>query len=325
MCWLICSHEPVLSWTLCSTICKLRCVSLRVRLVPTPGSVGSGTLTGRQLGVSEIWDCWDTVEAAAVSVCCCASFCSLCTLELTQSSSAHLHPLAVIIIRCGFFIPQTSQQQQEEEEPPLLFSPCQLSVWKRKDAPLPSSLLPGGCLGWGLVSVCCDSWGSHEKQSGQPPPSFLTSFTPICQRGPSSGLLVQCEVSLSLSVTPHFISGLLTVWPSPWRSADAGQDFTTSLWPVESNVLSANAAVLRSDAASRRRWSGHVITAVSGGKGVYSLIPVIIVVKCSRFVRTLCRSVCFWRLKITFLKCCCWWTTCRWWQSTVFTTRHCFS
>lgn len=73
--------------------------------------------------------------------------------------------------------------------------------------------LPCGCLVWGLVSVCCDSWGSHESivDSLAPPPAppptlgFLTSFTPICHCGPRSGLLVQCEVSLSPAVTPHFI------------------------------------------------------------------------------------------------------------------------
>lgn len=48
-----------------------------------------------------------------------------------------------------------------------LFHP---SVWKRKDA---APLLPGGCLVWGLVSVCCDSWGSHESgvDSLAPPPT----------------------------------------------------------------------------------------------------------------------------------------------------------
>lgn len=67
-------------------------------------------------------------------------------------------------------IPQTSQEQEDEITLFFFFLPSVLplfhpSVWKGKDATPP--LLPGGCLVWGLVNVCCDSWGSHERPSGQ--------------------------------------------------------------------------------------------------------------------------------------------------------------
>lgn len=143
-------------------------------------------------------------------------------------------------------IPQTSQEQEDEITLFFFFLPSILplfhpSVWKGKDATPP--LLPGGCLVWGLVNVCCDSWGSRERPSGQlglPPPhllllSFLNSFTPICHRGLRSGLLVQCEVSLSPAVTPHFINSSPSrrlggrAPPSLQRSAATGRDPTASL------------------------------------------------------------------------------------------------
>lgn len=84
---------------------------------------------------------------------------------------------------------------------------------------------------------------SRVDSLASPPPTtlliFLTSFTPICQRGPSSGLLVHCEVSLSLSVTPHFISGLLAVWPSPHEPLSR-----LHYTPLDRRVHPVNAAVL---------------------------------------------------------------------------------
>lgn len=79
----------------------------------------------------------------------------------------------------------------------------------------------------------------------QPKLSFLASFTPICHHGLRSELLVQCEVSLSPAVTPHFINSLPARHlggQAPMglqRFAAAGQEATAS----NCHLINAPAAV----------------------------------------------------------------------------------
>lgn len=118
-----------------------------------------------------------------------------------------------------------------------LFHP---SVWKRKDA---APLLPGGCLVWGLVSVCCDSWGSHESGvDSLAPPHPCSASSP-----PSHPY---ATVARGLACLSGVRSHLALQWPLTSSTARQLAAWVAKLQWVLSGLLL--------QAGTRRHHSGNV-------------------------------------------------------------------